>query len=545
MNLTLEQIAGMAPDPAAAAAGKSLAAAKHWLEVGRNDVALWGKCQGSSVYQVKVDLVQIAFNCTCPSRKIPCKHVLGVLTLAAQSPAHVAPGEPPQWVVDWLQKRRDREEKRTECKEKEDGPAPASDNQKARERRTEQRNKNVQDGLDRLDLWLKDLVRSGLADLAGKPASFWEEQAKRLVDAQAPGLAGRVARLALLPPSSADAVERLLGELGRIKLLLHAYGRIDQIEPALASEIRQILGWNVSQDALEREGQRVQDNWIVAGQWDDDGERIATRRSWIIGRRTGRIALVLLFSVGGQPYGESMVPGTEQEGTLLFYPGASLQRAKFVSRDGIPARLVDRPPGHETLDHFLSGVSESLAPALAECLRGCLARRHARPLARRMVGLRQARPGAASAGARSLERSGGDRMPPCRSGRRMGRLPVTTAGWARRRPLLELLMDELTRIAVVGTSKFAGAIPVGENPVASLTSALSAGDREECLLLAAGAGGFRPGGAVCCPGNQRHGSRARRDEKDSVAQAGGTAERSGRRQGWLAPARIPAPVAGA
>ena len=264
-------------------------------------------------------------------------------------------------MVDWLQKRRDREEKRTECKEKEDGPAPASDNQKARERRTEQRNKNVQDGLDRLDLWLKDLVRSGLADLAGKPASFWEEQAKRLVDAQAPGLAGRVARLALLPPSSADAVERLLGELGRIKLLLHAYGRIDQIEPALASEIRQILGWNVSQDALEREGQRVQDNWIVAGQWDDDGERIATRRSWIIGRRTGRIALVLLFSVGGQPYGESMVPGTEQEGTLLFYPGASLQRAKFVSRDGIPARLVDRPPGHETLDHFLSGVSESLA----------------------------------------------------------------------------------------------------------------------------------------------------------------------------------------
>ena len=186
MNLTLEQIAGMAPDPAAAAAGKSLAAAKHWLEVGRNDVALWGKCQGSSVYQVKVDLVQIAFNCTCPSRKIPCKHVLGVLTLAAQSPAHVAPGEPPQWVVDWLQKRRDREEKRTECKEKEDGPAPASDNQKARERRTEQRNKNVQDGLDRLDLWLKDLVRSGLADLAGKPASFWEEQAKRLVDAQRP-----------------------------------------------------------------------------------------------------------------------------------------------------------------------------------------------------------------------------------------------------------------------------------------------------------------------------------------------------------------------
>ena len=112
MNLTLEQIAELAPDPSAAAAGKSLSAAKHWPELGRSETALWGKCQGSTVYQVKVDLAEFAYNCTCPSRKFPCKHVLGVLMLAAQSPEHVKPGDPPpEWVAEWLEKRRAREEK--------------------------------------------------------------------------------------------------------------------------------------------------------------------------------------------------------------------------------------------------------------------------------------------------------------------------------------------------------------------------------------------------------------------------------------------------
>jgi hypothetical protein len=229
------------------------------------------------------------------------------MMLAVQSPEEVVPGEAPAWVVDWLLKRRAREEKLAAPKE--ETPLSPVDT-KARERRTDQRNKKVQDGLDRLDLWLRDSVRAGLLDLAAKPASLWDEQAKRLVDAQAPGLAGRVARLASLPRSSPDSVPRLLGELGRIKLLIHAYGRLDQIEPRLATEIRQMLGWNVTQEVLERDGEKVDDHWVVAGQWDDDGERIATRRTWLIGRRTARMALVLQFSVAGQRYDESIVVGT-------------------------------------------------------------------------------------------------------------------------------------------------------------------------------------------------------------------------------------------
>ena len=83
MQLTAEQIAEMAPDPASAAAGKKLAGLKHWQSVGKNTAALWGLCQGSAVYQVKVDLANMGYHCSCPSRMFPCKHVLGLLLLVS------------------------------------------------------------------------------------------------------------------------------------------------------------------------------------------------------------------------------------------------------------------------------------------------------------------------------------------------------------------------------------------------------------------------------------------------------------------------------
>jgi hypothetical protein len=77
--------------------------------------------------------------------------------------------------------------------------------------------------------------------------------------------------------------------------LLHAYDRLQELEPAIASEVRQLIGWNVSQEELEREGERLEDTWIVAGQWIDDQDRLLARRSWVVGRQTGCIGLKSRF----------------------------------------------------------------------------------------------------------------------------------------------------------------------------------------------------------------------------------------------------------
>jgi hypothetical protein len=358
MNLTLEQIEKMAPDAASAAAGKKLVGIRHWPELGRSPEALWGKCQGSAVYQVKVDLANLGYNCSCPSRKFPCKHVLGLLLLAAQSPDAISQQEAPDWIEEWLARRRAREEKQSA--DKADKPKSPADEQ-AQQRRAQKRGATVEEGLSRLDLWLKDLIRTGLAGVETRPAAFWEEQSKRLVDAQAPGLASRMARLALIPRSSPDWATRLLAELGRIKLLLHAWRRVNDLDPALASDIRQTIGWNVAQNELEQHGEQVCDTWVVAGQWVDDDDRVRAQRSWVIGRQTGRVGMVLQFAAGAQPFAEPIVPGAEQTGTLAFYPGAARLRAKFLGRDGQVASLTSRAPGCETIDAFLANAADLLS----------------------------------------------------------------------------------------------------------------------------------------------------------------------------------------
>ncbi|MFZ5833453.1 MAG: SWIM zinc finger family protein, partial [Planctomycetota bacterium] len=269
MPLSLEQVVEMAPDAGSAAAGKQLMAAKNWDALGQSPEAVWGLCRGSAVYQVKVELSSLGYHCSCPSRKFPCKHVLGLLMLFAATPDALAPDAAPEWVGEWLARRAKRQEQKAERQEEQ---AKKPVDEKAQQRRAEKREANVADGLARLDVWMKDLVRGGLATVEAKPPSFWDDQAKRLVDAQAPGLASRVARLGLIPRTSHDWPARLLAEMGRIKLLLHAWQRIDSLDTLLKQDIRQILGWTVNQAELEREGEQVEDTWVVVGQWVDNDD---------------------------------------------------------------------------------------------------------------------------------------------------------------------------------------------------------------------------------------------------------------------------------
>ena len=67
--------------PAARAAGGGRAA--KWSGPGASAGAVWGLCRGGGAqpYRVVVDLEGPAYPCSCPSRKIPCKHALGLLLL--------------------------------------------------------------------------------------------------------------------------------------------------------------------------------------------------------------------------------------------------------------------------------------------------------------------------------------------------------------------------------------------------------------------------------------------------------------------------------
>ncbi|KAF0811602.1 hypothetical protein IGB42_03891 [Andreprevotia sp. IGB-42] len=326
MQLTEQQVLALAPDNGAASNGKKLAQAKNWPLLGRSPRALWGECQGSGSkpYQVRVDLADFASKCSCPSFKFPCKHALGLLVLTANQPDLVQENGEPEWVGDWLDKRVDTAAKK-EAKAIAKADAPVDE--AAQQKRAEKRSERVADGLAALQVWLEDLVRNGLARLPAEGPGIWDQQAARLVDAQAPALAARLRALADLPGSGADWPEQLLAELGRIAVAVRAFERIDQLTPDLQHALRQYIGYTVREEDVLAAGQPVQDTWQVIGQMVEDNERVRVQRTWVKGQHTGRHALLLQFAVGAQPFGQSWLPGSSFNAELVFWPGAAAQRA--------------------------------------------------------------------------------------------------------------------------------------------------------------------------------------------------------------------------
>ena len=183
---TPQRIEQLAPDAASFKAAQSNAKPAKWSHLGCTERLLWGECQGSGAtpYQVRVDLTKVAYKCSCPSRKHPCKHTLALLLLL--SSGNVAKGEPPGFVIEWSADRAKRAEAK-QAKQAEVAIQKAVDVE-AQAKRVEKREARIADGLAQLETWLADIIAQGLATTRTQGESFWQKMASRLVDAQAPGL---------------------------------------------------------------------------------------------------------------------------------------------------------------------------------------------------------------------------------------------------------------------------------------------------------------------------------------------------------------------
>jgi hypothetical protein len=346
---SIDQVLALAPSPTAQRVARGLATAGPWLDAGfaadGDSPTVWGLCRGSAAhpYQTCVDLSEPAYRCSCPSRNVPCKHALGLLLWWAQG--GVDAGEPPAWVKEWQAARAARGRRSPTGRR---GPV----SEKAQARRAER----VAAGLDELDRWLADQVRGGLAGLSRAGYAHWETMAARLVDAQAPGAAAAVRRLA---SAAADpGGERLLAELALLRLLVAAYRRIDELPEDLAATVRSRIGFPVPADEVLGRPP-VRDEWQVLGLRDQEEERFTTRRIWLRGLVTGRFALVLSFAVPGQPLLADLIVGTTVDADLCFFPGALPLRALVAARHG-EARPSGAPPGPPISD-MLFAYAKSLA----------------------------------------------------------------------------------------------------------------------------------------------------------------------------------------
>lgn len=365
MPWTTEQVLALAPDASSVKSGKDLAVPRKWKTLGFDEACAWGTIQGSGKdpYQACMDFSGPVFKCTCPSRKFPCKHGLGLFLIVAQQAGTMTEKQPPAWVTEWIAKRVEKEEKKAAkatAPETPPDPEAAAKAAAAAEKRTASREAKVASGLDELGVWLDDLVRSGFATLPGKPSSFWENPAARLVDAQAPGLARRVSALDGITTTGEQWPSRLLREASLLHLACEGWSRMASLPEATQADLRATLGFVTNQqEVLAQSG--IRDHWVVMGQRVEEEERLRTQRTWLYGANTRRCALCLSFSAGpNQPLDVSLVPGTTLDAELVFFPAAWPLRALVKQRLGSPESIAPVLP-HENIAAANAFAAEALA----------------------------------------------------------------------------------------------------------------------------------------------------------------------------------------
>jgi hypothetical protein len=382
LALSLSKIEAIAPDQGSLAAAKKLLKPSGWPTVCEDGAGLvWGECQGSgsNPYRVCVTEDDAGYKCTCPSRKFPCKHSLALMWMRVEGKVSFSHGTAPGWVSDWISRRRgpsaagaSTEAKAsiaaTEGSEPEIVDPKAADKAAAaRDRSRQVRETAIAGGLDELTLWLSDVVAAGVATFASNPGSTCRMMAQRLFDAKASGLGVLVdslpARIFALPEFTRSIA--CVKELGAIHLIAEAYRRQADLPERLKDDVRQVVGWNITRDALleDESAERVETTWRV---WLTRSElqpdKLRRIETWLHGDDGSDAVLIdyVPASTGAAKSGYAV--GECFSGEIVYYPSPVPMRA-LISRATSGTDLVEAPLSIPELD--LVAAFEKYEQALA------------------------------------------------------------------------------------------------------------------------------------------------------------------------------------
>ena len=186
--------------------------------------------------------------------------------------------------------------------------------------------------------------------------------AARLVDAQAPGVARMLREMASIPNSGEGWQARLLARLAKLHLLLEGYKNLAQLPLGIQSDVRTLVGWTQNQEELLTQA-GSQDRWLVLGQLIEDdplaGNNIRVQRIWLLGETTKRHVLILSFAFGSQPFDTSLVPGSQLEAEIVFFPSAYPLRG-LVKQRQTPSSTT-KLAGYADIKAAIGGYAEALA----------------------------------------------------------------------------------------------------------------------------------------------------------------------------------------
>ena len=352
--LTQEQIEALSPDTASLKAGKDLANSKKWIGLFYNNRVLWAEIQGSgsNPYRTQIDTQNIGFKCTCPSRKFPCKHGLGAyLLFAKDSTLFIKTDEEPAWVKDWIDKRVQKEEKKTALEAEPASPEKAAKQAKEKEKTSNERFIKVSEGVEELRLWLKDMLRVGFLAVPEKDYNYWNRTATRLIDAQARGLSNLVREIGKINFYEKAEVwqTELIQKTSSLYAILEAFRNLDRLPEGLQEDVKSLIGISKTQkEVTDSNAETIKDTWLVLGKqnFKVEEDKLIGLRQWLYGIKTKRMALLLDFAYANAPIKNNLIPASLLNAELTFYPSNYPLRAFIKSQGSISSDTKDiqKPP---------------------------------------------------------------------------------------------------------------------------------------------------------------------------------------------------------
>lgn len=346
---TEQQIQKIAPKESAFKAGKKLSSPTGWETLEKNERAIWGSIKGSGKkpYLVQIDIANIAYKCTCPSRQFPCKHAIALLLVLSKDPASFKASEEPDYVTEWLNKRAERAQK-VDREEKEITEEEKEKRTTAKVKRRDDRLQLMFAGIAELKLWLKDLIRIGLLELPNRSPSYFDLMMERMVDSKAPGLAGWIRSLKNLRYHNHNEWhDPALGIISKLFLLINAAEKMNQYSSAEQNAIKGLLGWTFNQKDLLADENTItkKDLWLVLGVNSETLDELTIHRYWLQGIEGGMDAIIIQFETKftSTTIQTPIIEGSILEAELAFYPGLLPHRAFIKKQKEVHRRLPKLP----------------------------------------------------------------------------------------------------------------------------------------------------------------------------------------------------------
>lgn len=372
MEIDLETVQELAPDQASLNAAQKLLKPAKWPVRGfsKEARAIWGQCQGSGSkpYFTIADPVDRGYKCTCPSRKFPCKHVLALLWQYSEAASDFSESEHPEWVQEWLGRRKKGSTSANQPKKSDSNPSEKSirlatepalklseeeqqkrteANLRRAERNRESTQKSVSAVLREFCLWIDDQLRTGVIQLIQEITPRSRQLAARLVDGKATALAARLDELPakVLALRGEQQLEMVLKELGQMLLLCRAW----QANPEDPDTRRSLLGSENREQLLEDNSTfRVTGNWLVVGERSEARrDNLIAHISWLLCLSEPDTPAAMLQDFYPATSGRratSLAVGRQLQGEICFYPSRAPQRALLAEfREQGPAEQLPWP----------------------------------------------------------------------------------------------------------------------------------------------------------------------------------------------------------